>query len=796
MKNFLTFLLFFIPLFAISQTCDVELLGFNKDNSTITIVVLDGENCGCNEYTQQDGNTCDESSSSVVGNNENITNLVFGLHYDDLFENTECTQSTFHPGWAYAYPINSIELETGDTATFVLNTTFNWDCLLNTEIEGECWELVVWQINLSQTVDIEDFPTEYWTDTCGTCANQTQMYPDIDLSNNSLIWCPGEIPPPPLYYGCIDPEAENYNPEASLNDGSCTYPPVLGCTNPIACNYDWMATQNDGSCVTCENTYEEGVAACGQDTWEWYINLFNCVQEGCTDPDAINYNEEADEDDGSCEYSPDAIPSAGFDETICDNGEPANSWNITVYNPNTSIYNATDTLFVYCVEIPEIGFDECQNGYEIGAYWIPPGEGQYINTVIIPESIETFTVNVYYAEDEYEGYASNNSIIVQNIIQDPGVCVFPGCTDPEANNYDPLATEDDGSCEYDITELTYIGAECVIECDQNGLYYHVITTFENTGNIQITDFCAEWNVIGADNLTECFIGVLNPGEITTLEYGPFYTDGSGIVYVYLDVLNGITLDPAIDFYENFTCLQDIDIETICIYGCTDATANNYNPIADLDDGSCEYSIYGCMDIEACNYDPNATDDDGSCDYNCYGCTDINASNYNENATIDDGSCEYDVPGCTDPAATNYNPLATVDDGSCEYIIYLGGCTDPEAANYNPMATYDDGSCYYLPEPCDGSYYAPNTFTPNNDGVNDGWTVVVADPDCWRSWYVAIYNRWGGLVWESTTVGEVWPASVFDGNHYVADGVYVYLVRGEGWNPAHTFKSTGHITIFR
>ena len=138
--------------------------------------------------------------------------------------------------------------------------------------------------------------------------------------------------------------------------------------------------------------------------------------------------------------------------------------------------------------------------------------------------------------------------------------------------------------------------------------------------------------------------------------------------------------------------------------------------------------------------------------------------------------------------------ADLDDGSCEYDIW--GCTDEEAINYNSSATLDDGSCVYPPEECDGSYYAPNTFTPNNDGLNDGWTIVVADESCWASWSIQIFNRWGGLVWESTTVGEIWPASVHNGNHYVADGVYVYKVQGVGWNPAHTFTKTGHITIFR
>lgn len=53
----------------------------------------------------------------------------------------------------------------------------------------------------------------------------------------------------------------------------------------------------------------------------------------------------------------------------------------------------------------------------------------------------------------------------------------------------------------------------------------------------------------------------------------------------------------------------------------------------------------------------------------FGCTDRTATNYNPLATVDDGTCTYPPPpvfGCTDPKATNFNPLATVDDGSCTY----------------------------------------------------------------------------------------------------------------------------------
>ena len=135
--------------------------------------------------------------------------------------------------------------------------------------------------------------------------------------------------------------------------------------------------------------------------------------------------------------------------------------------------------------------------------------------------------------------------------------------------------------------------------------------------------------------------------------------------------------------------------TYNILGCTDPTANNYNPFANVNNGSCDYDVFGCTNSLAANYNPLATIDDNSCIYPVYGCTDANADNYMSNATIDDGSCEY--KGCTDPAAINYNPMATIDNGSCEYEGRFG-CTDSSALNYDPSATVDDGSCIYEGEP--------------------------------------------------------------------------------------------------
>ena len=50
--------------------------------------------------------------------------------------------------------------------------------------------------------------------------------------------------------GCMDPDANNYNSDATEDDGSCTYDsdPIPGCTDEAATNYDEEATEDDDSC--------------------------------------------------------------------------------------------------------------------------------------------------------------------------------------------------------------------------------------------------------------------------------------------------------------------------------------------------------------------------------------------------------------------------------------------------------------------------------------------------------------------------------------------------------------------
>lgn len=120
-------------------------------------------------------------------------------------------------------------------------------------------------------------------------------------------------------YGCMDVAALNYNPYATIDDGSCIYvndsTDIYGCTDPAALNYNQWATIDDGSCFYNNDT-----------------TIFDIY--GCMDFAAINYNPFATIDDGSCVYQSDSIYCEAYfvvDEINEDEGY------VTVINLSTGI---------------------------------------------------------------------------------------------------------------------------------------------------------------------------------------------------------------------------------------------------------------------------------------------------------------------------------------------------------------------------------------------------------------------------------------------------------------------------
>ena len=71
-------------------------------------------------------------------------------------------------------------------------------------------------------------------------------------------------------------------------------------------------------------------------------------------------------------------------------------------------------------------------------------------------------------------------------------------------------------------------------------------------------------------------------------------------------------------------------------------------------------------------------------------------------------------------------------------------------------------------------YVPNTFTPNDDGINDTFGV---NGEAIKEFNMAIYDRWGQLLFESNDKNKRWDGS-YKGKK-VATGAYVYVINAAG-----------------
>jgi hypothetical protein len=234
-----------------------------------------------------------------------------------------------------------------------------------------------------------------------------------------------------VIFGCTDSYSCNYDPSATIDDGSCDYISCAGCTTPVACNYDPSATIDDGSCEFICNGCTE-VGACNYDPSanvddnsciypdQYYDCFGNCINDsdgdglcdeseilGCLDPDSCNYNLEATDDDGSCEY----ITCSGCTYEFACN-----------YDPDATIADNDSCEFGTC-----------------------PGCTDSTACNYNPTILEDDGSCIY--PDQY--YDCLGNCIIDS--DGDGICdelELLGCTDPYSCNYNLEATDDDGYCLY------------------------------------------------------------------------------------------------------------------------------------------------------------------------------------------------------------------------------------------------------------------------------------------------------------------------------------------------------------
>ena len=146
-----------------------------------------------------------------------------------------------------------------------------------------------------------------------------------------------------------------YGRHTGMATGNC---PIFGCTNPQATNYNPNADTDDGSCI---------------------------LPTGCTDPQAYNYDSSATIDDGSCQYyAPQIIFSA---------------------NPSTIINGQSSTVSWYCVN-PTTSF-----GFVSGTI---SSSNQSGNQIVVPSDTSTWCAQAFGP-----GGGSGTTCVTVTVLQAP-----------------------------------------------------------------------------------------------------------------------------------------------------------------------------------------------------------------------------------------------------------------------------------------------------------------------------------------------------------------------------------------
>ena len=467
------------------------------------------------------------------------------------------------------------------------------------------------------------------------------------------------------------------------------------------------------------------------DGWAAQINCTTYTVYGCMDPQAFNYLEEAQQDDGSCYYAPGCTDSnfveyysqgfiADFDNGSCltvlvdDCLDPV----ALNYNPSAT-YNLELDPCIYSLDDWVCGmyFKDERDGYSyptvsiVEQCWMAenlrytsPGSSEIqIPAGGVASQLEDgfiySGVDAYNLNDNGRYYSWNSSdAAVPYSWHLPSVEEFQtllsnfSSDDLLVGGQSGLNIQLSGGALIQDDQLAYAsnGSTCWLwsstEVDQNNA--SAVQIVQGTPNVVINSISKEYGISIRALFGFPEDAVLGCSDDDYVEYNPqaTYDDGSCETLA----VEGCTDYTALN-YDSLANVNDGSC-IVSIEGCTDSAYYEYNASANVDDGSCLTPVvYGCTDENSQNFDANANTDDGSCIPHILGCTDDFYAEYNANATSDDGSCLTPaIFGCTNPNALNYDVNANVDDGSC--TAFTEGCTDPNYVEYNAQANFDDGSC--------------------------------------------------------------------------------------------------------
>jgi hypothetical protein len=463
----------------------------------------------------------------------------------------------------------------------------------------------------------------YWINVGGEQINTD--YLNEDATNESVTFSISGICPDEVVTGCTDPEALNYNANATEDDGSCFYPEPCDENNvlftmqtgPWGNEINWQILNSDSAVVASGGNYpsnqvvlediclEDGCYTMEMfdsfgDGWNGAVIVLVIDEEtaisftldsgsfgsmdfgvnsdcgetedifGCTDPEALNYNANATEDDGSCFY-PEPCDENNVLFTM-QTGPWGNEINWQILNSDSAVVASGGNYPSNQVVLEDICLEDGCYTMEMFDSFGDGWNGAVIVLVIDEETAISFTLD-----------SGSFGSMDFGVNSDCGETedIF-GCTDPEALNYNANATEDDGSCFYPEP------------CDENNVLFTMQTgPWGNEIN---------WQILNSDSAVVASGGNYPSNQVVledicledgcyTMEMFDSFGDGwnEAVIVLVIDEETAIsfTLDSgsfgSIDFGVNSDCGETEDI-----FGCTDPEALNYNWLATIDDGSCFY----------------------------------------------------------------------------------------------------------------------------------------------------------------------------------------------------------------
>lgn len=353
-----------------------------------------------------------------------------------------------------------------------------------------------------------------------------------------------------------------------------------------------------------------------------------------------------------------------------------------------------------------------------------------------------------------------------NAACDDGSCVYPGCNDPTACNFNPLAGCNDGTCSYfSIGTITHNLVVCPdTSCTGSQKTYSV--TGQQTS--QYVWQISNGGTLTSDGLNTCEVSWgFTPGtyEISVYEIteaGCF----SDTVYCNVEVIT-----PQIIFEsESYTiCLDEtLPLSAIPPFGEWDSQYMVGNSFVGTMAGSFSVGytgeIYNCsvkdfitINVKSKFERPVITKADTLVDL----CEDLNKQFYSV-ARREGVIYIWDVENVLSVNETNEMAVVWYDT-TLNYIVSVYGV--------DTLNCKSEKTEFYVRTVACSRVYAPNSFTPDNDGVNDIFRVSgigIYEPR------LLIFDKWGNAFFETNDLRRGWNGDNGTG-YYSEDGVYNWVI---------------------